>query len=425
MQRCINILIEQEIHFVCESYRSPEHRVSWFGSRMELKTRREFVIKPKKKLYSNKKLKRKFKSNSLATKMKHTSSYKSKLPPSIKNRGLAKLKQQHFTYPFPIILTLICLMLIILVVPSIIVLTLGTNAAGTNKAKEETALTDTESISVAVMRTKADVVEDVPLENYIVGVVAAEMHADFELEALKAQALAARTYTVSHLMGNNQEETYDITDTVQHQVYKNDKELRKQWGSSYDENMQKIKNAVHATEGEILTYNEEPIMPAFFSMSNGYTENSEDYWENELPYLRSVESPWELDNPKLTDQKTFSITDLEELLEINIGDKKSTDIVISRKESKRVEQLTIEDNRFTGREIRDKLELRSSDFSVTQKDDHYIFTTKGYGHGVGMSQYGADGMAKEGKTYKDIVKYYYQGIEISNIDETVPTLVSK
>lgn len=383
------------------------------------------MINPKKKYYSNKKLKRKLKTDFLATKPRATSSYKSKTPPSIKNRGYTNRKQQ-LNYPFPIILTLFCLTLFILVVPSIIVLTLGAGPSGTKEAsEEEMALTDEESISVAVMRTKADVVEDVPLENYIVGVVAAEMPVDFELEALKAQALAARTYTVSHLMGNNKETNYDITDTIQHQVYKNDKELQKQWGSAYEKNMEKIRSAVKATEGEILTYNEEPIMPAFFSMSNGYTENSEDYWENELPYLRSVESPWELENPKLTAQETFSVEELEKLLEISIADKASTDIVLSRKPSKRVEQLTIEDNSFTGREIRDKLGLRSSDFSVTQKNDHFIFTTKGNGHGVGMSQFGADGMAKEGKSYQDIVKYYYQGIEISNIDEAVPTLVSK
>lgn len=383
------------------------------------------MINPNKKLHSIKKLKRKRKADFLATKLKTKSPYISKLPPSIKNRGFNR-KQQQLKYPFPIILTLVCLTLFILVVPSIIVLTVGTGPSGIKEAgEEEMAQKDEESISVAVMRTKADVVEDVPLENYIVGVVAAEMPVDFELEALKAQALAARTYTVSHLMGDEKDENYDITDTIQHQVYKNEKELQKQWGSAYEENLEKIRNAVNATEGEILTYNEEPIMPAFFSMSNGYTENSEDYWENELPYLRSVESPWDLENPKLTAQETFSISELEKLLEISIADKASADIVLSRKPSKRIEQLTIEDHSFTGREIRDKLGLRSSDFSVTQKDDHFIFTTKGSGHGVGMSQFGADGMAKEGKNYQDIVKYYYQDIEISNIDEAVPTLVSK
>lgn len=381
---------------------------------------------PNKKLYNHKKLKRKLRSNSLATKFQTTSSYKSKISPSLKNRGFNHLKQQH-VYPFPIVLTLICLTLFILGVPSIIVLTLGTEQSRTNEANEEASIaeSETESISVAVMRTKADVVEDVPLENYIVGVVAAEMPIDFELEALKAQALAARTYTVSHLMGAGKEAAYDITDTIQHQVYKNNEELQKQWGSAYERNLEKIQSAVKATEGEILTYNNEPIMPAFFSMSNGYTENSEDYWENELPYLRSVESPWDLDNPKLIDQETFSIEELEKRLEINLADKTETDIVISRKDSKRVDQLTIEGKQFTGREIRDKLGLRSSDFSVKQKNDHFIFTTKGNGHGVGMSQYGADSMAKEGKTYQEIVKHYYQDVEISNMDEAVPTLVSR
>src|SRR5699024_8594459 len=120
----------------------------------------------------------------------------------------------------------------------------------------------------------------------------AEMPADFEIEALKAQAVAARTYVVNHLVHNNDEQAV-MTDTTEHQVYKNEAELKDLWGSDYRWKMDKITNAVMATENEIITYNNEPITPTFFSMSNGYTEDAEAYWGNDLPYLKSVESKWE------------------------------------------------------------------------------------------------------------------------------------
>nr|WP_285853836.1 stage II sporulation protein D [Oceanobacillus luteolus] len=392
---------------------------------MNSTTRREFVKSTKKKINLQKHLKKKLQSQSSFRKSTITSA-KTKLTPSFKPKGSVYFRHHQYSYRLPIIISILLLLTLILVVPSLIVLPLG-NKSEITESVEETTLEDEnpEAVSVAVMRTKADVVEDVPLEDYIVGVVAAEMSADFELEALKAQALAARTYTVSHLLGGNKEEEFDITDTVQHQVYKNNQELQQQWGSNYETNLEKIKAAVEATKGQIITYNEDPITPAYFSMSNGFTENSEDYWENEVPYLRSVPSPWDLENPKLVSQETFSKDELEKLLEVDIPNGKSNDILIARNDSGRVSEFVIEGNTFTGREVRDKLALRSSDFSVKQNNDHFIFTTKGYGHGIGMSQFGADAMAKEGKSYEEIVKYYYQGVEISTLDEAAPTLVLK
>jgi len=384
------------------------------------------VSRPKKKVNIPKKLKQKMNPNPFP-RNRYTQSAKLRKSPALKQKGSVHFKHHKLSYRLPVLLTLLSLLLLILIIPSVIVLPFGKEKLEATLTREEPVVEDAgpEAISVAVMRDKSDTIEDVSLESYIVGVVAAEMAPDFDMEALKAQALAARTYTVSHLMGKSEESTYDITDTVQHQVYKNDQELQEQWGSAYEKNIKKIRSAVEATKGEILTYNDTPIMPAFFSMSNGYMENSEDYWENELPYLRSVASPWELDNPKLLSQETFSAEELQTLLAVDLSQAASTDMVIARKESGRVDQLTIEGHTFTGREVRDKLNLRSSDFSVKQNNGHFTFTTKGFGHGIGMSQYGADGMAKEGKTYQEIVKYYYQGVEISSLDETVPTLVSK
>src|SRR5699024_1238993 len=132
------------------------------------------------------------------------------------------------------------------------------------------------------------------LETYVTRVIASEMPTEFELEALKAQGVVARTYIVSHLL--HQEET-NISDTTDHQVYRNEEELRELWGDDFQHKMGKLTEAVAATKGEILTYNEWPITASYFSTSNGYTENSEDYWEEDIPYLRSVPSPWDEDSP--------------------------------------------------------------------------------------------------------------------------------
>ena len=251
------------------------------------------------------------------------------------------------------------------------------------------------------------------------------MSPEFETEALKAQALAARTYIVDHLIHQDGNGKSDVTDTTQHQVFKNENELKKLWGSNYDENMEKVNAAVKATKGEILTYDDAPIFPAFFSTSNGYTENSEDYWEDELPYLRSVESPWDEDSPKYLDQQTFSIDQIEQELAVDLPKESQLGIEITRTDSNRVKEINLAGNTFSGREVREKLGLQSSDFTIKQKNDHLIITTKGYGHGIGMSQYGANSMAKQGKSYKDIVKYYYQDVEVSTVSDTAPTLVAK
>lgn len=342
------------------------------------------------------------------------------------------------TWRIPTVLLLSSLILFILIIPTLIVVPFAKdNEKGSvpvEKQEEQTA-DDTaaeagaeqneSTISVAVMRTKSETVEDIPLESYVAGVVSSEMSPDFEPEALKAQSLAARTYIVDHLLHQDDGQESDVTDTTQHQVFKNDNELKKQWGSKYDENMKKVKAAVTATKGEILTYKDAPIFPAFFSTSNGYTENSEDYWDDELPYLRSVESPWDEDSPKFLDQQTFTIDQIKEKLAVDLPNQEPLGIDVTRTDSQRVKEIDLAGNKLSGREVREKLELQSSDFTIKQKNDHLIFTTKGYGHGIGMSQYGANSMAKEGKTYQEIVKYYYSDVQVGTVTDTAPTLVAK
>lgn len=339
-----------------------------------------------------------------------------------------KLNKVSSAWKLPTIMMFSSLLVIILIIPTLIVVPFGkdkqTETSQVEKKPEPIIESKESPFSVAVMRATSETVEDVPLESYVAGVVASEMNAGFEMEALKAQALAARTYTVNQVL-HNKSEAFDLTDTTQHQVYKNENELKKIWGSEFKQNMNKIKKAVAETQGEILTYKDAPISPAYFSTSNGYTENSEDYWEEKVPYLRSVKSPWDKSSPKFLDQETFTIEEIEKKLAIELPKEAPLSIEVTRTDGKRVDKLEIEGETFSGRIVREKLELQSSDFVIKQKSNHLIFTTKGWGHGIGMSQYGANGMAKEGKTYKEIVKHYYKDTKVSTITDTAPTLVAK
>ncbi|GGM32480.1 stage II sporulation protein D [Paraliobacillus quinghaiensis] len=342
-----------------------------------------------------------------------------------------KMKQKKVNWKSGSFLTVSTLLVIILVIPTLVVVLTGTDSDETASLVEQQSEIDEISFnaadsafSVQVTRSKTDQTETVLLEDYVTRVVASEMPAEFEEEALKAQALAARTYIVNYLAQTQSDgKELHVKDTVQHQVYKNDEELREVWGSDYNWKMKKIQQAVAATVGQILTYNDQPITPAFFSTSNGYTENSEDYWQNALPYLTSVASPWDEDSPKFLDQKIIPIKEVESKLGVLIPD--NTTFPVTKTESNRIKTVEIAGKTFTGRDVRQKLDLRSSDFEIEQKSDHIIFTTKGYGHGIGMSQYGANGMAEEGKNYQEIVTYYYQGVEIDTIQDTTPTLVAR
>ncbi|MFD2044445.1 stage II sporulation protein D [Ornithinibacillus salinisoli] len=340
----------------------------------------------------------------------------------------AKMNKGHSKWKLPSVL-IIGLVFIILVIPTLIVVPYISNdpyEASTveQESNYEEILESDSAVTVSVMRTQTESVEDVPLETYVSRVVASEMPAEFEMEALKSQALAARTYIVNKLLYQKEGAESDVSDSKFDQVYKGESELRDNWGNKYNANMKKIMEAVAATEGEILTYNNVPIDPQFFSTSNGYTENSEDYYKNEMPYLRSVASPWDKESsPYFLDQETFTIEDVEGKLGMDLPDNNQFAIEVTRTESNRVKELKLGDHTFTGRDVREALELRSSDFTVEQKNEHLIFRTKGNGHGVGMSQYGANGMAKEGKTYKDIVQYYYTDVEISTVSDSAPALV--
>ena len=255
-----------------------------------------------------------------------------------------------------------------------------------------------------------DKIERVPIEEYIVGVVAGEMPANFEMEALKAQAVASRSY-VMYQIKKNVNNDYDVVDTVSNQVYLDINLQKEKWGDNYTINSNKIKEAVLGTASEYLEYNGEVICAMFFSTSSGKTENSEEVFSNEVPYLRSVVSTWDEVSPAYNDSKEFSKENFYKLLNLNYQEKLNVKI-LNTTSTGRVVDVLINDVKFTGRDVCSKLGLRSSFFSIVEYDDKIVVNTRGFGHGVGMSQYGAQGMALDGYSYDEILKYYYSGVEI-------------
>lgn len=269
------------------------------------------------------------------------------------------------------------------------------------------------SDTIRVMRNETGEIDILPFEEYIVGVVAGEMPVSFHIEALKAQAVAARNYAFKKIQAN-QNSDYDVIDTTANQVYKDLNQLKKSWNSKYVEYINKVRQAVSETVGEYLVYEDEIISLFYFSTSNGKTEDALTVFNVDVPYLKSVDSPWdEGENSKFNYQTEFTLTEFCAFLSIECNDKIYIKDIV-RDESNRISLITINNKTFKGTEIYKLLKLRSTDFEIEQKDDKIYFNTKGYGHGVGMSQYGANGMAKAGYTYDKILTHYYQGTSLKN-----------
>jgi len=251
------------------------------------------------------------------------------------------------------------------------------------------------------------------LEEYIVGVVAAEMPAAFEKEALKAQAVAARTYAVNSGL------SVDELIKSNGQAYNTEKEMKDKWGESFTQYHEKIKSAVSETAGEIIVYNDEPILAVFHAISGGKTETAENIWHRELPYLKSVESSEDTMAKEYYAESIFSANEAAALLQAKYDSLKITEgrladqmQILERTEAGYVSRIQIGNMVLTGRQVREALGLRSSNFTYHQDGENIVFETKGYGHGAGMSQYGANYMAAAGKTFDEILKYYYSGVEI-------------
>ena len=250
-------------------------------------------------------------------------------------------------------------------------------------------------------------VVNISLEDYVTGVVSAEMPASFNTEALKAQAVAARTYALKKSSSG-----LTLSANTSDQVYKTENELRSMWGNTYNTYYTKVKNAVNATKGEYLTYNGKYIEALYFSTSNGRTENAENVFKDAYPYLVSVESPFDVGIPSYSGSKTVAMSTISEKLGVNLTSISQIKI-LEKTQGDRVKKISICDKTYTGVQIRTMFGLKSADFDVKASGNNIVFTTRGYGHGVGMSQYGANLMAKAGYSYKQILQHYYTGVKIT------------
>ena len=259
---------------------------------------------------------------------------------------------------------------------------------------------------ITVYRTATSEFQEIEFERYLIGVVAAEMPALFELDALRAQAIAARTYAMRIL----EHDDY-ILDTVMHQVFLDDDQLRERWGDAFELHFSTIEEAVMSTQGMVITYDDQLITPMFFAMSSGATENSEDVFLTARPYLRSVASSGYEDHANFAVEEGFTIEDLRVAFEDNEITAESVTI-LQTSVGGNVKQIQMGRETFSGRDVREILGLRSAAFSIESVSGGLIFTTYGNGHGVGMSQHGAHIMAQNGYDYTEILQHFYQNITL-------------
>ena len=261
--------------------------------------------------------------------------------------------------------------------------------------------------TIYLVRSKTGDIVEMELEEYLKGVVYAEMPSSFNIEALKAQAVAARTYT-----------KFKMADSTH--ICDNPSHCQAWLENDYSENFEKVSKAVEETRGKTVSYMGETIEAFFHSSSGGKTESSKDVWGKDIPYLVPVESPNE-DKIMSTffSEKEVTYKELKTLINNYLGKNQVTTEklknkikIISRTEGDRVNEIKIDKASLSGTSIRGILELRSANFDIELKEKSVVFKVKGYGHGVGMSQWGAEVMAQEGKDYEEILKYYYPNTEV-------------
>lgn len=279
--------------------------------------------------------------------------------------------------------------------------------------------------TIRLLHSKTGEIEEKNIDEYLLGVVSAEMPATYEQEALKAQAVVARTYTVYMIKNSSSKhgeaDICDDSGCCQAWISKEDRLAR--WDEDKrEENWAKIEKAVYETQGKIITYNGEAIDAFFHSNSGGKTENVSTVWGGaDLPYLQTVETSGE----DAYSQYFSEVSLFKEEFENKIK-QKHADFQIDYNEQEcikvmeyttgdRVKTIKIGNLNLSGVEVRTLLGLKSANFEVNIDGDNITFTVKGYGHGVGMSQTGANTLAQEGKLYDEIIKHFYTGVEINNL----------
>lgn len=300
----------------------------------------------------------------------------------------------------------------------------GLNISEENNKEEVSYVRLSGNETIKVHITNTDKIIEIPLEEYVKSVVSGEMPVSFEIEALKSQAVAARTYVAAkRTRPCNEANGADVCDTTHCQVYISKESRMEKWGDNANEYWKKISEAVDTTKGMVLTYDNELIeYPQFFSTSSGMTENSVDVFSSSVPYLVSTESKGEEIAPKYESESKFNIGEFvskvnEKYPNANLNEKtiKENIEILSRSEAGGVKEIKLGEAKIKGLDFRLTLGLNSTNFKFSINENEIVFNCKGYGHGVGMSQWGANVMAKDGKKYDEILKHYYTGTKLKEV----------
>ena len=281
---------------------------------------------------------------------------------------------------------------------------------GTLSAAEAGALRHDASVTLTV-QNRAGNLQQMTLEEYLTGVVLAEMPASFEPEALKAQAVVARTYTRKRMEDSKHDGAAICRDPGCWQSWRSESDYLDSGGQTGD--LEKVRQAVADTDGLVLRYDGKLIDATYFSCSGGATEDAVAVWGQDVPYLQSVQSPGEEDAPRFTDSVTFSAAEFAEKLGIPEGGSPADWFGnVTFTDGGGVDTMVIRGKEFTGPQLRSRLKLRSTAFEITVSENTITVTTRGFGHRVGMSQYGAQAMAESGSTCAEILAHYYTGAEL-------------
>ncbi|NPV69720.1 MAG: stage II sporulation protein D [Firmicutes bacterium] len=279
-------------------------------------------------------------------------------------------------------------------------------------------------VSVRVFVHTSGRVQEMPLEDYVAGVVAAEMPASFGVEALKAQAVAARTYVVKRMRafggpGSGEHPGADIcTDPGHGQAWISEEQMRQVWGPfNFGRYHRKVQDAVASTSGLVLTYRGAPIDPVYHSTCGGVTEEASEVWKDGAPYLKSVRCDYCRRSPYFAHAVEMQFEEIgtrlgDRAVPVFLKSGKARAEVVATTVTGRVKALRIGETVLKGQDIRSTLGLPSTRFTVQPGKGSLRFALQGKGHGVGMCQYGADGLAREGKTFSQILAHYYSGVEV-------------
>lgn len=313
-----------------------------------------------------------------------------------------------------ILIYVLMLITVTTMIPFLIVKSLSEDKTGEKRKENET---------VSVYIKSEDRVCDMDVDQYIKEVTASEMPADFHSEALKAQAVAARTYLINRVRVYQKTSAPEehkgamiCTDSTHCKAWVSEEKKREQWGKDADKNWKKISKAVDDTKNLMITYDDQPISAVFHSTSSGYTENAADVWGGNVKYLVSVRSEGDEQSPKFKSEAEFSIEDFKKIAEEKFeGVSWENPLVenIIRSEAGGIKTLEVGGTVVDGSDFRFAFGLRSTNIEIELTQASVKMYVKGYGHGVGMSQYGANYLAREGKNFEEILKTYYSGVEIS------------